>query len=179
MIQRIQSFYLVLAACCMALCFMFPVAQYSSVMTSTRQVVEGELTLLPKDNPEMMNQIANIEPVITFCQRGYIHTWPLVVLAAVCIVIALATIFIYRNRVVQMRVAAAGFLLSVVYAFLIFFWAVDAYAKSMTAVLGCEDVQIRWFVGAYAPIAAVLFFFLAQRAIRKDEEKVRAADRLR
>ena len=30
MIQRIQSFYLILAACAMALCFMFPVAKYKT-----------------------------------------------------------------------------------------------------------------------------------------------------
>lgn len=179
MIQRIQSFYLVLAACCMALCFMFPLAQYSSIMQVTNQLAQGELNLVPNDNPEMMAQIENIEPIVNFGQRGYIHTWPLIVIAVMCIVIAVVCIFLYRNRMLQMRVVAVGFLLSVVYAFLVFFWAVDAYAKAMTTTLGCDAVQTQWFVGAYAPIAAVLFFFLAQRAIKKDEEKVRAADRLR
>ena len=177
MIQRIQSFYLILAACCMALCYMFPVAKYNADMGN--QIAKGELTLIANDNPEMMNQIANIDPVVEFSQRGLVTTWPLIAIAALCAVIAVVCIFLYRNRVRQMRIVAVGFVLSVVYAFLIFFWAVDSYAKTMTEVLHCQQPQVTWFVCAYAPIAAIALFFLAQRAIRRDEEKVRAADRLR
>ena len=35
------------------------------------------------------------------------------------------------------------------------------------------------FIGAYLPIASILFCLLARRAIRKDEDLIRSADRLR
>lgn len=180
MIQRIQSFWLVLAACCMALCFMSPVAEYHLELPSTGQTVEARLDLVAKDNPDMMKQMVEISPVVEYSQRmsGF-HTWPLVVLAIVVMAVAVAAIFMFKNRVLQMRVVAIGFLLNVVYVFLVFFWAVDAYGKTMAQAMGGNDPTVSWFVGAYAPIVAIVFFILAHRGIKKDEAKVRAADRLR
>lgn len=180
MIQRIQSFWLVLAACCMALCFMFPVAEYHFDMTSTGQKGEARLDLLAKDNPEMLNQIQNIEPVVEYSQKASgFHTWPLVVLSSLTGVIALVALFLYRNRVRQMRVVAVAFLLNVVLVFLLFFWAVDGYGRIVTQALGASNLTVNWFVAAYAPLASIVLLVLAHRGIKKDEAKVRAADRLR
>lgn len=180
MIQRIQSFWLALAACCMALCFMFPVAQYTLNMPSTGQQAEARLDLLAKDNPQMFDQLSNIEPVVEYSQKvsGF-HTWPLLVLNLLVCVIALVSIFLYRNRPLQMGVVAIGFLLTVVYVFLLFFWAVDAYGKTVTQALGGSGLAVTWHVGAYAPLAVIVLLILAHRGIKKDEAKVRAADRLR
>ena len=106
-------------------------------------------------------------------------TWPLTVLAVVVAVIAIASIFLYKNRVRQMRVVAVAFLLDVAYVFLLFFWAVDAYSKTIAQTMATTDMGITWHAGAYAPIVAIVFFLLAHRSIKKDEMKVRAADRLR
>ena len=180
MIQRIQSFWLVLAACCMALCFMTPLAEYQMETTATGQSVEAEFNLIAKDNPEMMNQMLNMEPVIGYSQKvsGF-HTWPLVLLAIASGVIALVGIFLYRNRVVQMRVVAVGFLLNVILVFLLFFWAVDSYANIISQAMGGGELQTKWLAGAYSPIVSIIFFVLAHRGIKRDEAKVRAADRLR
>jgi hypothetical protein len=107
------------------------------------------------------------------------ETWPLVTLVMVCGVIALGSIFLYKRRTLQVRIVALGFLLNVVYAFLVFFWAVDRYADLLAAGMGGERPEVAWQVGAFAPLASLVFFFLAQRAIKKDEALVRAADRLR
>lgn len=180
MIQRIQSFWLVLAMCCMVLCFMVPVATYQLDLPTTGQKVEAELNLVAKDNPEMLNQIANLDPVVVYSQQASgFRTWPLIVMAALTALVALVCIFMYKNRVRQMRVAAVGFLLNVAYVFLLFFWAVDAYGKTVMQAMQGADLQVTWFVGAYAPIVSLLFFVLAHRGIKKDEAKVRAADRLR
>lgn len=180
MIQRIQSFWLVLAACCMALCFLTPIAEYSFETATNRQTVEGELNLIAKDNAEMMNQMLNGDPVVVYSQAvsGF-KTWPLVLLTIAVGAIALASIFLFKNRVTQMRVVAVGFLLNVIYVFLLFFWAVDAYADTMVQAMDGGEVQVRWLAGAYAPIVAIVFFILAHRGIKKDEAKVRAADRIR
>lgn len=180
MIQRIQSFWLVLAMCCMVLCFMVPVAEYRMDMPSTGQKVEAELNLLAKDNPEMLNEIANLDPVVVYSQKASgFQTWPLIVVAALTALIAVVSIFLYKNRVRQMRMVAVGFLLNVAYVFLLFFWAVDAYGKTVLKAMQLSDLQVTWYVGAYAPIVSLLFLVLAHRGIKKDEAKVRAADRLR
>lgn len=180
MIQRIQSFWLVLAACCMALCFMFPVAKYHFTVPQTQQQVMAELNLIPHDAPDMYDQILQQAEVVEYSQKmsGF-HTWWIIAMVAVVGVIALVSIFLYGNRVRQLRVVAVGFLVNVVYVFLLFFWVVDAYGKTVQQAMATGEANITWFVGAYAPIVSLVFFILAHRGIKKDEEKVRAADRLR
>jgi hypothetical protein len=95
------------------------------------------------------------------------------------IVVTLVCIFMFSNRVRQMRVVAVAFMLNVAYVFMLFFWAVDAYGRVVTKVMAGSDLQVTWYVGAYAPIVSLVFLILAHRGIKKDEAKVRAADRLR
>ncbi len=180
MIQRIQSVWLALAAICMAMCFMFPVAEYHLSKPQTQQEVNARLDLVAKNNPEMWNQIQNMEPVINYDQKtsGF-RSWMLVALVILTEAIAIGAIFLYSNRVRQMRVVAVAFLFNVVYVFLVFFWAVDSYGKTVQRVMEATDSQVIWQVGAYAPIVSLIFFVLAHRAIKRDEAKVRAADRLR
>ena len=177
MIQRKQTIFLLLAACAMALCFVFPIASFEA-KAPLGMPVTGQFTMIPKDVPETMSQILNGEPV-EIGQCGYVKTWPLVVLTIASGLIALGSIFMYKNRVRQMRVVAVGFLLGVVDLFLIFIWAVDSFVDQATQAMACTEVHVSYGVATWAIIAAVVLMFLAQRFIRKDEEKVRAADRLR
>ena len=180
MIQRIQSIWLVLAVCCMALCFMFPVAEYHMDMPTTHQTAEAQLNLIAKDNPEMMNQMLNLEPTVGYSQKASgFRTWPLLLVNLLTVAMALVCIFLYKNRVLQMRVVAVAFLLNVVYVFLLFFWAVDKYGAVVKQALEGNDLEVTWFVGAYAPLVSLVLLVLAHRAIKKDEAMVRAADRLR
>ena len=180
MIQRIQTLWLILAALCIAACFVFPTATLHLTDTTLEQVTEARLDLLAKDNPEMLNQIMNGESKVDFSQKASgFKTWPLIALAAATIAITLVCIFLFKNRVRQARIVMVGFMINLAYAFLVFFWAVDKYADTVSNYMHLNDVSVSWYVGAYAPIASLLFLFLAQRAIRKDEAKVRAADRLR
>ena len=179
MIQRIQSIYLLLAFLALAACFMFPTATFTAVGSGGEEV-SGELNLIPKEaqDSQTLAQIVSGQPV-TMGQRGHVDMWPLVVLTILTAVIALVSIFLFGNRMRQVRIVAVGFLLGVVDVFLIFIWAIDAYVDSATAPLQCTDVDVTYGVGTWCPIAAVVLMFLAQRAIKKDEAKVKAADRLR
>ena len=105
MIQRIQSLWLVLAVCCMALCFMFPVAEYHMDMPTTHQTAEAQLDLIAKDNPEMMNQMLNLEPTVGYSQKASgFRTWPLLLVNLLTVAMALVCIFLYKNRVMQASV---------------------------------------------------------------------------
>lgn len=181
MIQRIQSLWLLMAAVCMALCLLMPVAKYTFVDNPAEgQCVEARLDLFARDGADMAMQMQTGEPVLNYSQRlTGMETWPLVTMVLVCGVIALGSIFLFKRRSLQVRIVALGFLLNVVYDFLVFFWAVDRYSDLLSAGMGGAQPEVTWFVGAFAPLASLVFFFLAQRAIKKDEALVKAADRLR
>ena len=111
--------------------------------------------------------------------------WPLLTLAILAGVIGLVCILLFKNRRLQMRLTALGFMATLIYVFLLFFWAVDKYADVLSndgmlkTILEGAKPEVAWAAGAFIPMVALVFFFLAQRAIRKDEMMVRAADRLR
>ena len=187
MIQRIQSLWLALAVVCIGLCFLFPVAKYEYADKPAKgQRLESRLDLVAKDNPEADKLFKPGEAVVPFNQsKTEMTTWPLVTLAIVAGVIGLGCIFLFKNRRLQMRLVALGFMTTLVYIFLLFFWAVDAYADKLStaeltkAFLSDAKPEVVWGAGAFVPMAALIFFFLAQRAIRRDEAMVRADDRLR
>lgn len=183
MIQRLQSFLLVLAAVGIVLMFMYPVATYIAPYNApngeTIKVATSELNLFAKSNPDLLSQIdngGNIE--VGQAETGF-HSWPLIVLAGIIGIIALVSIFFYKNRVLQMRIVAIGGLLNVVYIALVFLWAVDGYAKAMAHLVPGAEIHAAYSVGTWTPIATCLLLLFAQQRIKKDEEKVRAADRLR
>lgn len=153
MIQRIQSFLLVLAVVGAVLCCMFPVAVYTTGM-------QAGLYLFPHHG-EVLEYV---------CQTNYLLT----VLNLLVGIIALVSIFLYKNRVLQMRVVTVDCLLSVIYLAVVFLWAVDAFGKH---IMPTQDPT--YSIGAYIPMVNTLLLVLAQRAIRRDEMKVRAADRIR
>lgn len=187
MIQRIQSLWLALAVVCIGLCFLFPVAKYQYADKPAKgQRLESRLDLVAKDNPDADKLFKPGEAVIPFNQsKTEMTTWPLVMLAILSGMIGVACIFLFKNRRLQMRLTALGFMTTLIYIFLLFFWAVDKYADVLSnaeltkAFLSDAQPEVIWGIGAFIPMAALVFFFLAQRAIRKDEALVRAADRLR
>ena len=185
MIQRIQSFYLVLAACAMALCFMFPVAKYK---TADMEVYAQDSLIKSQALNKTVEQSENVASQGDFEQiggnmskMGYAKApgWPLLVLVVIVIAIALVSIFLYSNRTLQVRVVAVGFLLNVVYIFLVFIWAADAFLKPIKQAFVDYEWVTTYSVATWAPIASAVLFFLAQNAIKRDEKKVRDADRIR
>ena len=179
MIQRIQTLYMLLAVAAMAVCFMFPVATFDTP-TDLPQTMDGELWLVPSRGAVHSN-VGGIE--MTLSQSTVFAVWPLTALVAVAACCTLVSIFMYKNRIRQMRFVMLPFLLMVVYLFLIFIWAVDNFVETATMPLSDMgqgvEVHTVYGIGAWASVAALLLLFLANRAIKKDEAKVRAADRLR
>jgi hypothetical protein len=77
-----------------------------------------------------------------------------------------------------MRVVAFMFILSLAYVAIVFVSTVDGCVEQLEAMkLG--NVAMSYNVGTFAPLAIAVLLFLAQQAIKKDELRVRAADRLR
>ncbi|MBR1799163.1 MAG: DUF4293 domain-containing protein [Bacteroidales bacterium] len=179
MIQRLQSLWLLLAACCLSVCFFAPLAQYEASMPNTGQHVETRLDLVSRMAPDMHRQLLDGVETLQYSQKmsGF-KVWPLTVLVAACAIGSLACIFLFRNRKIQMRMVAVVFMLNVVVVLLVFLWAVDGYADAL-ATRDMTNISTSWHFSAFMPIVSLALLFLAQRGIRLDEAKVRAADRLR
>lgn len=177
MIQRIQTIYLLLAACAMALCFIFPTASIEGTTTMGTQLT-GELSVIPHDVPDMYEQIMQGQDVVVG-QKQFINTWPFMVIGGLACLIAVVSMFLFTNRPRQVKIVSLGFLLSVVYVFLLLFWGIDTWADAARTSMDCKDASLSYGVGTWSPMVAIVLSILAQRAIKKDEAKVRAADRLR
>ncbi|MBQ7280694.1 MAG: DUF4293 domain-containing protein [Bacteroidales bacterium] len=180
MLQRIQTVYLFFAVFAFCLAFFFPIARYAAPIEQTHQTVKSELNLIPKTvASDGIDMAQGLSEYVYPTEKGFIKTWPLVTLIVLCMAIAAISIALFSNRVLQMRIVACGFMLGVVYIFLVFIWAVDAYGKAFSSIIGAAEPAVTWSIGTWAPVAGTILMFLAQRAIRSDEMKVRSADHLR
>jgi hypothetical protein len=92
-------------------------------------------------------------------------------LVALGIVVSAAAIFLYRNRPLQMRVTGGATLVSALLLVLAGFVCKQNFDASSGA--------LQVYAGLGLPLVSMLLSWLAGRAIRKDEQKVRSMDRLR
>jgi Domain of unknown function (DUF4293) len=86
-------------------------------------------------------------------------------------VFCLIGIFLFKNRNLQVRICNLSLLLTCVLIGLLFFVA-DTMSSGM-------NQKVHYLYGSYFPLIQILFIFLASRYIKRDEELVRSADRLR
>jgi hypothetical protein len=154
MIQRIQSIYLFLVAIGAFILLMAPLTHYSLVSDITVYV----------------NMLKGSHNPVEFI--GLVKTWPMLVFNGIMAVLALVSIFMYKNRMIQLKIAMFGFLSNIILVGMMFFM-LDGFQKTLNAV------AVHYDYGIFIPVVTLIMFVLATKAIRKDEAKVRAADRLR
>jgi len=145
MIQRIQTIFLLLAA--LAFFSLFGLDFLSSNINTQQFLADKSF--------DIQDHIA------------------LTVLAALGGVLALATIFLFENRSLQMRFGYLVMLLSIALpavAAILFYqeWSGISNTAKLTLQLGLA-----------APALSLIFSILANRFIRKDEKLVKSMDRLR
>jgi len=154
MIQRIQTVYLLLAAAIVSLFFFLPLGHFLGDVQQYVLTATGLRT----------------------AEGGVVSpTQPMKLMAVIAVVMPLLTIFIYKRRQRQLRfcyasMAALAGLQVMACIYLWSFWHV---------MQGFEIHAARLSAGAVAPIVAFVPVWMAMRAIRRDEEKVRSIDRIR
>lgn len=136
MLQRIQTIWLLLAAVCAFLGLKFP------FYVGT-----------------------NKEGIPSYLLKGT-ENLPLILVTTAVGVLAFITIFIYKNRKLQLRLCIAGILLETLVIFLY-------YSKLNTFMAGTYALP------ALIQAGILLFLFLAARGISKDEKIVKESNRLR
>jgi glucan phosphoethanolaminetransferase (alkaline phosphatase superfamily) len=97
--------------------------------------------------------------------------WPLSFIIALVPLLALAAIFLYKKRTLQMRVTMFILLLLLGTIILGAFYVIMFERKI--------EVTMIWRVRALFPLVSAILAWLAYRAIMKDDLKVKSYDRLR
>lgn len=158
MLQRIQTFYLGIVAIACILLFFFPLANYyHEIQGNYKFYIYGIRSMDP-------------EPKVLF---NSLFTIPLIFLAVTSLIFTVATIFLFKNRPLQIRICAFNVLANIVLIMVIFFF----YATKIKSMTGIEPEYN--YAGMIMPLISLVFLILANRAIRKDEALVKSSDRLR
>lgn len=158
MIQRIQTVYLALAAIAVMLTFFLPFAHFfASDLKIAEYAMFGAFNV-QSDTLEMTNP----------------YPFPMWIVSALSILVPIFAIFQFKNRKVQMKWVRLGFLLNLAFVVYLFF----AISK-VNAELYEGQISVLYHSGFYMPVIALVFLFLAQRGIKKDEDLVKSLDRLR
>ncbi|MCI1647254.1 MAG: DUF4293 domain-containing protein [Bacteroides sp.] len=151
MIQRIQSVYLFFVTVLLIVAICLPVGQFIAS--------DGATTYIFK-------------PLgVTLANGGLYSTWGLFGILLLSSIIALGTIFLFRNRMLQIRMIVFNSVLLIGY-YIVFFFFMFMLKKNLDA-----SFQIGWALSL--PLVSIILNYLAFRAVFRDEVMVKAADRLR
>ena len=153
MIQRIQTIYLFVASILLLITSLLPI---SYIIDSTQHVVITIYAL----KVEINNSISTTKSVLT---TG--------ILMYLAIIFSFLTIFLYKNRKLQILISSLLMVISFLICNLI---VVNSYilVPSTQAVMSFNYIAI-------FPLIYLILFFLAYRAIKKDDKLVKSLDRIR
>jgi Domain of unknown function (DUF4293) len=98
----------------------------------------------------------------------------LFILVILLAIIPFATIFLFKNRPLQMKLVWVSILLTIVAIILVYVKAVD-FGADKTLNFKASSFK----VSAALPVLELILLFMAFGGIRKDEKLVRSVDRLR
>jgi hypothetical protein len=157
MIQRVQSIFLAISIIGMALLCFMPI--WEKVNTTTGQSANLAATQLVIQN--------NSAPVST-------PTYAIVGFAVLAIILTAYSLFSFKNRKLQMLLGA---IISMVIAITLGFVFYYIFTKGMPAF--DANFSGDYGIGFYAGGVALLSNMIANRFIRRDENLVRSADRMR
>lgn len=154
MLQRIQSLFLLASLLLVGALLFVPFAEILGA--------DGNLYLFDKLGIYEA-EVADVAVVF--------DGWPILMLIVICSLLFIATIFLYKKRILQMRLCTIGILLLLGLSGMIYYFTWHG-AK----ILGGDFS----FTSALVfPLIAMILTYLAIRNIAKDEALVRSVDRIR
>ncbi|MBK3519342.1 DUF4293 domain-containing protein [Carboxylicivirga marina] len=151
MIQRIQTVYLLLSALLMGSLFFFPFAQ---IETETNEVYSFTYRGLTNTDGETI-----------------IPTLALAILLTVATFVSFISIFVYKKRVLQIRLCGLNMALLLGSTGMIYFLGTQLI-DDLTGVLNYK-------ITTAFPVIAMILTFLALRAVAKDIALLKSMDRIR
>lgn len=156
MIQRKQTFFLLVALLASILMFFFPLASFIGIKDSVVLYVQSVHSLVPD----------------TTFPNNLVFVLPILSANVFVIVFSIISIFLYKNRKRQMHLIKLNILVEVLFIAMFFFYYVGNLEKLSGGSAGYK-------AGIFMPLIALVFLVLAYFGVMKDEKLVRSADRLR
>lgn len=147
MIQRIQTVYLLVASILLGLIYFLPLAD----ITTAESIFRFDIRGIHKGSELIM--------------KG----WPLMLYLSLVIFIHVIIIFLFKKRLVQVRLLILSIIL-LLGLFSAFFWF---------GYLGVKGASTGFKLTIAIPVVDIILDYLAIKAIAKDEALVRSADRIR
>ena len=151
MIQRIQSVYLLLVTALLASNIFLPIGSFL-------------------DKNGLLYPFTPLHVALPSAGLSY-TPWGQLTLLILGALVSFATIFLFKNRKLQIRMCIFSMLILAGY-YIVFLMFMLMIKNSISATF-------QFSFGLCLPLIAMILNFLAIRAIRKDEDKVKAADRIR
>lgn len=156
MIQRIQTLFLLLALACLTVFFFFP---FGNVIIQDQKGISDVALGLYGADFSTDNGMQNFS------------TLPLLIIISLSVATTVLTIFLYKRRILQIRLCVFNAIISLGCSGLALFFLYQASEKF--------GIDFSTNVLIVLPVVAAIFMFLALRSIAKDEALVRSIDRLR
>ena len=159
MIQRKQSLFLILAVIAYAVCLFLPIASVSASGMGADSLVYN-LGVVNGDSGDSGISVSST-------------CLPLFLLLAVSAVISLATVFLFKNRKLQMNLCSIASLFTGL-------WYVD-YLLMVFSIIPIPEVEgaTNFQFASCLPLVALILVLMARKGVSDDEKLVRAADRIR
>lgn len=154
MIQRIQTVYLLIAELLIGLLFFVP---FADIAGKDGNIYRFDIKGISLDGA--------LKPDIIY------SSIPLILLCALNVVLIVITIYQFKNRIRQMKIARFSIFILLGFGGLIYY-----YIWSGAKILSGTFVFHIYLV---IPVIAAVLIYLAIRAIAKDELLVRSIDRIR
>ncbi len=154
MIQRIQTVYWFLAA--LAMCMMLPF---------------DWMQLIVADGDYQFSAAGISRNIVGGGVQNVISGIPLIVYISAFAVLNLVIIFLFKKRILQIRLTTIAIILAVC------FYGVIAFFRYMSFTE--EVVQSYFSYPLLFPFVSAVFDVWAQRGVFKDEQKIRSLDRIR
>lgn len=152
MLQRIQTLFLLAAAVIQIIFITLPLSNFLLENNDTIQLYSYGYK---QSNNDLL-----------------FRTTPLLILCIIILLLTLLDIFLYKKRILQIRICIYNMLLNV--------GLIGLLAYSISGFLKDYPVIARSYSATLAiPVASIILLFLAFRGIRKDELLVKAYERLR
>lgn len=155
MIQRRQSLYLLIVVVLMTLTMTLPLGKF---LAGDTELVFSALSIAETGVGEVMGNL------------------PLAILGLLATLVPFITIFLFKRRMIQIRLCFSQFVLLIgIQGFIVWYLL---HAKSLL-LERFENITVAYGIPAIFPLLSLVFVWLALRGIMKDEALVRSMNRIR
>lgn len=160
MLQRIQSAYLSVVVLLSLALFFLPL---SLIITTTDPGIENTSSYLLK--------LTSVTKQTNGIDQNMSTPFLLLILNVTTGLVGTICIFLFKNRKKQMQLCRILLILICLFIGAIF-WTEGQYKN-------LSGGKITYLIGTYIPVIQLILVYLSDRAIKKDDDLVKSADRLR